>query len=194
MECEHRLGIVACLEFVFAQWWCATIILFLWIQFLWERSGWVGGSAQRRCLTFYGQRANLKFFLKSNVIFFSHFHTLSLSHTHTLSNAASVKDSESREFSWLSELKGHSGAVYCVQYSPCGRYLASGIVSEASLVHYILSSWRHSLVLHANTHMNSNYITYSWALKLNTYWYPHPDSRLIWQDSPSLGCNPTTRG
>lgn len=42
-------------------------------------------------------------------------------------NGAIAKDSErGREFSWMSELKGHSGAVYCVQYSPCGRLLASG--------------------------------------------------------------------
>ena len=34
--------------------------------------------------------------------------------------------SSSRQFEWECDLKGHSGAVYTVQFSPCGQYIASG--------------------------------------------------------------------
>eukprot|EP00048_Salpingoeca_helianthica_P006927 m.104473 g.104473 ORF g.104473 m.104473 type:complete len:442 (-) comp14176_c0_seq3:24-1349(-) len=33
---------------------------------------------------------------------------------------------DGRQFAWVAELKGHAGPVYCVQYSPCGRFLLSG--------------------------------------------------------------------
>lgn len=46
---------------------------------------------------------------------------------------------DGRQFSWMSELKGHGGAVYCVQYSPCGRFLASG--DPRAALHSIIGSF-----------------------------------------------------
>ena len=33
---------------------------------------------------------------------------------------------DGRLFSYRHDLKGHTGAVYAVQFSPCGRYVATG--------------------------------------------------------------------
>ncbi|KAJ1503668.1 hypothetical protein HMI56_002017 [Coelomomyces lativittatus] len=44
----------------------------------------------------------------------------------TMASASRDKYKESKFFVLKSDLKEHSGAVYTVQFSPCGKWLASG--------------------------------------------------------------------
>eukprot|EP01135_Chromosphaera_perkinsii_P001645 Nk52_evm22s208 gene=Nk52_evmTU22s208 len=51
-------------------------------------------------------------------------HNGSVSTLNPLDGREGKKDG--RQFGYTCDLKGHSGAVYCVEFSPCGKLLASG--------------------------------------------------------------------
>ncbi|KAA8500017.1 Protein will die slowly [Porphyridium purpureum] len=65
-------------------------------------------------------------------------------------------------FSWKFDLTGHAGAVYVVQFSPCGRFLTTGSFDHSLRVWSIAKSSDSSLAVFADAHQ-ANIVATAWS-------------------------------